>query len=197
MQTEKELTYGQKAVGLTFNPSKDPEVDRIKQLYADIIDTLSDLRNKTSSSEMRRHCSVAITDAETAQMRAVKALTWKDDISTLERNVESYKPVDYQKDVIEYSNIVPVVLDFFTVRCGPCINLMKPLEELAAKMGFGLVKANCDKEIALARQFEVRSVPRLVIFHRGEVVWDSKDHHLNTQGRLDAIAFEVKKYQGA
>jgi len=33
----RELTYGEKAVGLKFNPSGDGDVDRIKKLYAEII----------------------------------------------------------------------------------------------------------------------------------------------------------------
>jgi len=75
----KQLTFGQKAVGVTFNPSQNPSVAKVKQQYADIIDELNNLRNEpTASPELKRHCSIAITDAETAQMRAVKALTWAD-----------------------------------------------------------------------------------------------------------------------
>ena len=75
----KELTFGQKSVGVSFNPSQNPTVAKIKEQYADIIDTLHDMRNDPlMSSEVKRHCSVAITNAETAQMRAVKALTWVD-----------------------------------------------------------------------------------------------------------------------
>ena len=44
-----EFTFGQKYVGLTFNPSGSPEVAKAKQLYADIIDQLNDLRNSSSS----------------------------------------------------------------------------------------------------------------------------------------------------
>jgi len=71
-------TFGQKAVGLSFNPSGSARVEKIKQLYAEIIDEMNALRLQSESGEVKRHCSVAITDAETAQMRAVKALTWKD-----------------------------------------------------------------------------------------------------------------------
>lgn len=79
MSEIKELTFGQKAVGITFNPSFNPSVDKIKQQYADIIDTLNDMRNDPNmGAGVKRHCATAITDAETAQMRAVKALTWAD-----------------------------------------------------------------------------------------------------------------------
>jgi hypothetical protein len=75
MEEQKaELTYGQKAVGLTFNPSGDEKVTKLKKLYAEIIDMLNDDRG-TNRDERARHASVAITDAETAQMRAVKTVT--------------------------------------------------------------------------------------------------------------------------
>lgn len=67
-----ELSFGQKAVGLTFNPSGDPTVTEIKEAYASIIDTLNDARSTTKDPGRIRHLSTAITDAETAQMRAVK-----------------------------------------------------------------------------------------------------------------------------
>jgi len=73
------LTFGQKAVGVRFNPSGMSEVDKIKQQFADVIDTLNDFRNEKNESvspEARRMASIAITEAQTAQMWAVKALTW-------------------------------------------------------------------------------------------------------------------------
>lgn len=72
------LTYGQKAVGLAFNPSGDPVVRRIKELYADIIDLMNTARDAAEGGETARLCSVAITEAQGAQMWAVKAATWRD-----------------------------------------------------------------------------------------------------------------------
>lgn len=74
----QELTYGEKAVGLTFNPSGDEAVTAVKQRYARIIDELYDGRTHASSPEQARLYSVAITEAQGAQMWAVKALTWSD-----------------------------------------------------------------------------------------------------------------------
>lgn len=70
------LTYGQRAVGLTFNPSGNSAVQAIKEAYAHIIDNLNDARALTEDGEQKRLYSVAITEAQTAQMWAVKALTW-------------------------------------------------------------------------------------------------------------------------
>lgn len=78
MSDMKELTFGEKAVGLTFNPSNDPEVQAAKEDYARIIDRLNNLRGSTESSEVKRLCSAAITEAQGAQMWAVKAQTWRD-----------------------------------------------------------------------------------------------------------------------
>jgi hypothetical protein len=75
-QMSSELTYGQKAVGLTFNPSGNKAVSDCKGLFAHLIDQMAILRTQTQDPEARRLASVAITEMQTAQMWAVKALTW-------------------------------------------------------------------------------------------------------------------------
>ena len=78
----REFSYGEKAVGLTFNPSNDAGVQKIKELYAEIIDIMNTFKKveaaNMSTGEHKRLASVAITEAQTAQMWAVKALTWRD-----------------------------------------------------------------------------------------------------------------------
>lgn len=74
-----EQTFGEKAVGLSFNPSGDDAVAKVKRVFALAIDQMNDLRSgPTASPEVRRMASVAITEAQTAQMWAVKAITWRD-----------------------------------------------------------------------------------------------------------------------
>lgn len=48
---QRNLTYGEKAVGLTFNPSNDETVDQIKKLYAEIIDICANLRTDAGQGE--------------------------------------------------------------------------------------------------------------------------------------------------
>jgi len=74
---EGSMTYGERAVGLTFNPSQDENVDKVKRLYAEIIDLCNDLR-RDDQTEMGRLFSIAITQAQSAQMWAVKAITWRE-----------------------------------------------------------------------------------------------------------------------
>lgn len=75
---DRARTFGEKAVGLSFNPSGDDAVANCKKIFADAIDQMNDLRNASGSQEVRRLASVAITEAQGAQMFAVKALTWRD-----------------------------------------------------------------------------------------------------------------------
>lgn len=72
------MTYGEKAVGLSFNPLGDIDVAKIKKAYVDIIDLCDNLRTQSTTGERRRLFSIAITKAQTAQMWAVKAITWKE-----------------------------------------------------------------------------------------------------------------------
>jgi len=72
----REMTYGEKAVGIKFNPSNLLCVEVVKQNYADIIDDLHQTREDTKDNEVKRLCSIAITEAQGAQMWAVKALTY-------------------------------------------------------------------------------------------------------------------------
>lgn len=72
-----EPTFGEKAVGLAFNPSGDDAVAACKRKFAVVIDLMNDLRNSSDNPEVKRMASIAITEAQSAQMWAVKALTWK------------------------------------------------------------------------------------------------------------------------
>jgi hypothetical protein len=78
MSEDRAPTFGEKLVGLSFNPSGDKAVHEMKKYYADIIDQLQEVRRHTAGGEKLRCLSIAITEAQTAQMWAVKALTWKD-----------------------------------------------------------------------------------------------------------------------
>lgn len=75
---DKEQSFGERAVGVSFNPSRDPNVDEIKRLYAAIIDHLNYERIRVEPSERARLLSIAITEAQGAQMWAVKGFTWMD-----------------------------------------------------------------------------------------------------------------------
>lgn len=74
----RELTFGEKAVGLTFNPSNNPKVDEIKALYAKIIDFLHGEKTNRLITPYDDVISydIAIRHAIDAQMNAVKVITF-------------------------------------------------------------------------------------------------------------------------
>ena len=74
--TDREMTFGEKAVGLSFNPAQNSDVAELKEAYAAVIDKLDAMRQDSADPEVKRLCSVAITEAQGAQMWAVKAVTW-------------------------------------------------------------------------------------------------------------------------
>lgn len=78
---DKELSFGSKSVGLTFNPAGENtpvghNVNALKSQIATFIDFCNNVRLGTEDPEVKRMLSVAITEAQTAQMWAVKAVTW-------------------------------------------------------------------------------------------------------------------------
>jgi hypothetical protein len=75
-EIQRELSFGEKAVGMTFNPGNSHEVYKCKKEFADVIDRMNYLRLQSDDPEVKRMASVAITEAQTAQMWAVKAITW-------------------------------------------------------------------------------------------------------------------------
>ena len=72
-----ELTMGQQLVGLDFNPSNNPKVQRAKELCAELADLLRP-EVQSSSTPLKRYLyEHAIGEILNAQMNVVKVLTFK------------------------------------------------------------------------------------------------------------------------
>lgn len=67
----------------------------------------------------------------------------------------------------------PVLVDFYAEWCGPCKQMPPILKDLKDKMGdqIRIFKVNVDQHNDVAAHFQVTSIPTLMIFKRGDLLW--------------------------
>ncbi|MEA3107883.1 MAG: thioredoxin 1 [Gammaproteobacteria bacterium] len=66
----------------------------------------------------------------------------------------------------------PVLVDYWAEWCGPCKMIAPALDDSAESYAgrLNVAKVNVDENQALAARYQVRGIPTLMLFKRGEVV---------------------------
>lgn len=67
----------------------------------------------------------------------------------------------------------PVLVDFYADWCAPCRMMAPILQQLKQEMGekLTIVKIDTDRNQQVAAKYQIRSIPTLILFHKGKLLW--------------------------
>lgn len=83
----------------------------------------------------------------------------------MEKNKQSFSELIKQEQ--------PVLVDFYADWCGPCKVMHPILKEVKEKLknSVTILKINVDKNARIAAQYQIQSIPTLILFKEGQIKW--------------------------
>jgi thioredoxin 1 len=67
----------------------------------------------------------------------------------------------------------PVLVDFYADWCAPCKMMTPILQQLKSEMGdnLNIIKIDTERNPDVAIKYQVRGIPNLILFHKGQLLW--------------------------
>jgi len=92
--------------------------------------------------------------------------------ATFDDGPQTVTDATFARDVVDASSSRPVLVDAWAELCGPCRMIAPVLDQLAEESGgrYNIAKLNIDENPRTAGQFNIRSIPTLLIFKNGKLV---------------------------
>ncbi|MDD2969121.1 MAG: thioredoxin [Lachnospiraceae bacterium] len=78
---------------------------------------------------------------------------------------------NFKQEVLESE--IPVLVDFWAQWCGPCRMMHPVLEEISEEENIKIIMINVDEQPELAEQFNIMTIPTLMLFKNGKMVVSS------------------------
>ncbi len=112
--------------------------------------------------------------AQTSELMGMKMLEFGAKTSAAPAGdlIKDSSEMTFMQDVIDVSNDVPVIVDFWAPWCGPCKALGPALEKAVTEAGgkVRMVKVNVDENQQIAAQLRIQSIPTVYAFFQGQPI---------------------------